>query len=65
MAAQLHIRLIKLREVQATTALSRSAIYQLERDGKFPKRVSIGLRAAAWKSDEIAEWIESRARRVA
>jgi prophage regulatory protein len=65
MVAQIQSYLLRLREVRAATGLSRSSIYSLEAQGKFPKRVSIGARAVAWKSDEIAEWIESRARRVA
>lgn len=64
MAAQVQ-RLLKLRSVCDMTALCRSSVYQLERDGQFPKRVAIGPRSVAWKEDEIAAWIEARQRKVA
>lgn len=64
MAAQVQ-RLLKLPAVCNATALCRSSIYQLERDGQFPRRVAIGPRSVAWKEDEIAAWIEARQRKVA
>lgn len=58
-------RLLRLQAVRDMTALSRSAIYQLEHDGNFPKRVAIGPRSVAWREHEIAAWIEARQRKVA
>ncbi len=58
MSAKLH-KLLKLPAVLDATALCRSTVYQLERDGRFPKRVAIGPRSVAWREDEIAEWIEA------
>lgn len=53
-------RFLRLREVMRQVGLGRSAIYESIREGRFPKPVSIGARAVAWPSDEIAAWIDSR-----
>ena len=54
------ISLLRLPEVSRRTGLSRSTIYQRERDGGFPKHVKLSPRVSAWRSDEIAEFIEAR-----
>ena len=55
-------RLIRRREVEAITGLSRSTIYAMIARGNFPKSVKIGTRAVAWPADEVASWINSRVR---
>ena len=35
---------------------SRTQIWRLERDGKFPKRVPIGEARIAWVESEIDQW---------
>lgn len=57
-------RLLRLRQVINLIGISRSSIYQLERDGRFPKRVAIGPRSVAWRESEILEWIASRQRKA-
>ncbi|TKB53081.1 AlpA family phage regulatory protein [Ferrimonas aestuarii] len=55
------IRLMKLREVLGTTALSRSTLYRLILANRFPAPVELsGPRNVAWRSSEVSEWIESR-----
>lgn len=53
-------QLLRLREVQTTTALSRSAIYDLASRGQFPVPIKIGPRASAWVAAEIDAWIERK-----
>ncbi|MDG4647920.1 AlpA family phage regulatory protein [Roseibacterium sp. SDUM158017] len=53
-------RLLRRREVEAMTGLSRSSLYAAMAEGRFPRPVRIGLKAVAWRSREIAEWIEAR-----
>jgi prophage regulatory protein len=54
---------LKLPAVQAKTQLSRSSIYRLEADGKFPKRIQLGDgHAVAWYANEIDEWVATRPR---
>ena len=52
--------LIRLPEVKRRTGLSKSTIYRIEGEGRFPRRVQLGLRATAWREDEVQTWIESR-----
>lgn len=53
-------RFLRLKEVQARVGLSRSSIYASISNGSFPKQLRIGARAVAWRSDDIAAWIEAR-----
>ncbi len=57
-------RLLRLREVRARTGLSRSTIYRLAAEGRFPAPVKLTEHASAWREDELAAWIESRPRAV-
>lgn len=56
------VRYLRLPEVRQMTGLSTSTIYRLEQDGAFPGRVRLGPRAVAWREDELAEWMASRAK---
>jgi prophage regulatory protein len=51
-------RLIRLNELISKTGLSRSRIYQLIHEEKFPTNVSLGGRSVAWVESEIDRWIE-------
>lgn len=55
-------RLIRLREVRELTGLSRSYIYALAGDGRFPKSVALvpGGTSRAWVEAEVSSWIEQR-----
>jgi prophage regulatory protein len=53
------LRMIKLAEVVEVTKLSRTGIYEQMRAGTFPKSRKIGVRAVAWRSDDIDAWIDS------
>ena len=52
--------LLRLREVIARVGLSRSSIYLAISQDRFPRPALIGLRAVAWRSSEIENWIASR-----
>ncbi|MDD9988392.1 MAG: AlpA family phage regulatory protein [Spirochaetaceae bacterium] len=55
-------RLLTLRDVKAITALSRSAIYALMAESRFPKPIRIGNRAVRWVEQEVLDFIASRPR---
>ena len=55
-------RLLSRREVQRTCGLAKSTLYRFMRTGNFPEPLKIGPKAVRWRSDEIQEWVESRAR---
>ncbi|MDF2939683.1 MAG: hypothetical protein K0R66_325 [Gammaproteobacteria bacterium] len=50
----------RLPSVKKLTGLSRTTIYELIREGKFPKPIPIGKRSVAWSEIEIMEWQEYR-----
>ena len=50
----------RLPEVMARTGLSRSTIYALIRQDKFPSQINLGPRAVGWVANEIVDWIEAR-----
>ena len=55
-------RLIRIREVMNLTSLSKSYIYQLTAQKRFPKRVSLvkGGSSVAWLESEVLVWIDER-----
>ena len=57
----MHNRIIwRLPDVMAQTGLSRSTIYSLVSQQKFPKQINLGPRAVGWVACEVADWIEER-----
>ena len=56
----MHDRLMRRREVEKILGISRSSIYRLMQEGKFPRPVRIGPAAVRWKASDIATWLESR-----
>lgn len=54
------IALLRIRDVCRVTALSRSTIYHLEAQQRFPGRVKVGLRAVGWVDSEVQAWIVKR-----
>ena len=54
-------RLVRLPYVLLHTALSKSALHVRIAKGEFPRPVSLGARAVAWRLDEVEAWIATRA----
>ena len=52
--------LIRRKEVERQTSLSRSRIYALMQEGLFPSCVPLGSMSVAWVESEIQEWIAAR-----
>ena len=53
-------KILRLRAVQDWTALSRSTIYAMMKNGTFPQSVSLGERSVGWLEADIQSWINSR-----
>lgn len=60
MSASVPPHLLRLPEVIRLTGLGRDSIYRLIREGNFPRQRRLSERASAWRSDEVAAWIQSR-----
>ncbi len=54
--------ILRLPAVKARTGLSRSTIYVMIAEGRFPVGVRLGTQAVGWYDSEVAEWIATRAR---
>lgn len=57
---QVERHIMRREEVEQKTGFKRAHIYNLMKDGKFPKAKCIGLRAVGWDSLEIEQWITER-----
>lgn len=55
-------KLIRIKQVQEMTGLSKSYIYQLVKQKMFPKSILLieGGSAVAWTLSSINSWVESR-----
>ena len=52
------ISLLRLPDVMARTGFKRATVWNMVKDGRFPKPIQIGLRAIAWPSTSIDSWIQ-------
>lgn len=55
-----NIVILRLRDVQAKTGLSRSTIYDAVAKGNFPKQIPLSTRRVGWLASEVDAWIEER-----
>lgn len=62
MAAQIQsaLAVLRRRQVEARTGLSRASIYAGVKAGTFPKPVNLGPNSVGWLEHEVAHWIASR-----
>ena len=51
--------IIRRKQVEARTGLSRSTIYLRIQNGTFPKPIKLGARAVGWVESEIDTWLAS------
>lgn len=54
-------RILRYREVEARTGLSRSTIYRWQAAGRFPPSVVLGRRTVGWIESDVEAWIRERA----
>lgn len=59
-AVQQQERFLRFGAVAEMIGLSRSTIWRLEQDGKFPKRVQLGSKSVAWRLSDLNDWMSSR-----
>jgi prophage regulatory protein len=52
--------ILRRRQVEARTGLSRSTIYLYIQEGTFPKPINLGTRAVGWLENEIDKWLMDR-----
>ena len=55
----MHDRLLRRRDVERITGMSRSSIYRLMRTQEFPVAIKVGPAAVRWKESDITSWLEA------
>jgi prophage regulatory protein len=53
------IAILRRKQVEARTGLSRSTIYLRIQKGTFPRPINLGIRAVGWVENEIETWLSS------
>ena len=53
-------RMLRIDTVMHLTGLSRTTIWRMERDGRFPKHRVTGKRATGWVESEVQGWLAQR-----
>ena len=54
------ITFLRLPTLMEQTGLSRSTIYRLMKNNKFPKPVNLGARSVGWINEEVKQWAAER-----
>ena len=60
MVTTLPERCLRLSEVQQLAPYSKMHIDRLEKQGRFPKRIQLGIGRVVWLQSEILAWLESK-----
>lgn len=61
MTNTIQYKILRRRQVEARTGLSRSTIYARIAEGAFPRPIDLGGgRAVGWIDSEINEWLQER-----
>ena len=57
------LRILRRKQVEAQTGLSRSTIYDLIRANRFPRQVRVGPRAVGWLASEVDAYLAASVQR--
>jgi len=52
--------LMRLPEVMNACGISRSLIYRLAKEGRFPRPVRVSSRLSVWDSTDVQAWVDQR-----
>ncbi|MEQ1599833.1 MAG: AlpA family phage regulatory protein [Methylotenera sp.] len=53
-------RYLRIKELSAMLGMSKSSIYRLVQENKFPKQIKLAERTSVWRLSVINKWIEDR-----
>ncbi len=54
------LSILRRKQVEKRTGLSRSTIYLRIQEGTFPRPIKLGARAVGWLENEIEAWLAAR-----
>jgi len=60
MTKNVSLRILREPEVLERVGLGHTRLWELERAGKFPRRIKISDRACGWIEQEVQEFIQAR-----
>lgn len=60
----MQVRICRRPDVENMVGLSRSTIYAMIAEGRFPKPVKLGKRAVGWRESDVNAWLNSRTTEV-
>ena len=52
--------ILRLPAVMERTGLSRSSVYKLIAEGRFPKQVRLSKRSVGWLQSELNSWVRQQ-----
>ncbi|MCO7443500.1 helix-turn-helix transcriptional regulator [Enterobacter hormaechei] len=55
-------RVIREAECRQLTGICRTTRYMMEKEGNFPARRKLGVRAVGWLLSEVTAWQQSRSK---
>jgi len=59
------LRAIRFPELHRKVGLGRTQIWRLEKQGDFPKSITLGKNSKGWIESEIDDWLNERRAEVA
>ena len=54
------VLVVRMSRLVEMIGLSRSTIWKLLSEGKFPNPIRLGSRSRAWRIKDVEDWLESR-----
>ena len=57
------MRIVSKRELKEMVLYSPQHVARLEKAGKFPRRVQLGLNRVGWVESEVLDWLQERMER--
>jgi len=54
------LSILRRKQVEDRTGLSRSTIYLYIQENRFPKPINLGARAVGWVESEVEKWLTDR-----
>ncbi len=54
------MKVLRIKQVEAATGLSRSTIYAMMSTGTFPKPITLTGNRVGWIESEVMAWLETR-----
>lgn len=53
-------RLLRMRDVEYITGLSRTHIYRMMKAGTFPQSIALGPQTTTWLESEVTAWVDAQ-----